>query len=233
MANSPAPGSQLADYFFVAGLHDNDLLATYQAAKQGRKTSNDDYYYEQQQRAIEKLDKNIKKKSICEQQREKEQDDFFDSNQEIVLSPTPLNEPNNKSGGGSSPLRNKDNNTKNRALPNKNLTLPVEFQQHAMMTHGSGHVRDSSFGILDHVQAVIDLFDKERDTARDTVIAVHDQHCLTERFDTSLKIDTTTTATQQEQQEQQQQQQQQQQRQRSASTHVSNQSNTRQSENGI
>ncbi|KAI8139770.1 AEX-3 domain-containing protein [Fennellomyces sp. T-0311] len=173
MANSPAPGSQLADYFFVAGLHDSDLLATYQAAKQGRKTTADDYYYERQQSALNDLDK---------------KNNMTDSNQELMESPAPVDEPNSATHSLSVV----------RPLPNKSITFPTELQ---IPSGGPArnHVRDSSFGVLDHVQAVIDLFDKERDTARDTVIALHDQHRLAEKYDNH----------------------QEQRRQRSASTHVS------------
>ncbi|KAI9495919.1 AEX-3 domain-containing protein [Zychaea mexicana] len=218
MSNSPAPGSQLADYFFVAGLHDDDLLATYQAAKQGRRITDDDYYYERQQTAVNDLDK-------------KNNSNNSDSNQVVEASPTPLDEPNNsksssggvnhhtphtsstslspRSDGGSSSSKNSTTTTTtstngngdnhHRALPTRTVTLPAELHSGK---NSSGRIRDSSFGVLDHVQAVIDHFDKERDTARDTVIAVHDQHRLAEKFDTH------------------QQDQEQQRRQRSSSTHV-------------
>ncbi|KAI9247713.1 AEX-3 domain-containing protein [Phascolomyces articulosus] len=210
MSNSPAPGSQLADYFFVAGLHDDDLLATYVAAKQGRKTSADDYYYERQQSALDSLDKKKSKKQ--------DEDPILDANQEVVTSPTPLDEPNNSRGATSSPRHSNHH----RVLPNKNVTLPVEFQNISLYSNGT-HVRDSTFGVFDHVQAVIDHFDKERDTARDTVIAVHDQLRLAEKFDTTKTAGDGV------------QEQDQQKRQRSASTHVSStmnsSSNTWQPEN--
>lgn len=105
MTSSPAPGSRLVDYFFIAGIKDHQILSTYHSTRDGRQ--DDDLYYHRQQIAIQ---------------------------------------------------------------PNNNSRPPNNLQ------------RDGSFGVLDHVQAVIDHFDKERDHARNTVIAVHDQECLAEKY---------------------------------------------------
>lgn len=105
MTSSPAPGSRLVDYFFIAGIKDHQILSTYHSTRDGRQ--DDELYYHRQQIAIQ---------------------------------------------------------------PNNNSRPPNNLQ------------RDGSFGVLDHVQAVIDHFDKERDHARNTVIAVHDQECLAEKY---------------------------------------------------
>lgn len=105
MTSSPAPGSRLVDYFFIAGIKDQQILSTYHSTRDGKQ--DDELYYHRQQIAIQ---------------------------------------------------------------PNDNNRTPNHLQ------------RDGSFGVLDHVQAVIDHFDKERDHARNTVIAVHDQECLAEKY---------------------------------------------------
>lgn len=105
MTSSPAPGSRLVDYFFIAGIKDHQILSTYHSTRDGRQ--DDELYYHRQQIAIQ---------------------------------------------------------------TNNNSRRPNSLQ------------RDGSFGVLDHVQAVIDHFDKERDHARNTVIAVHDQECLAEKY---------------------------------------------------
>ncbi|OAD78383.1 hypothetical protein PHYBLDRAFT_140478 [Phycomyces blakesleeanus NRRL 1555(-)] len=51
MAASLVPVTRLADYFFVAGLHDDKLISTYEDAKKGEPTGADDVYYDQQKQA--------------------------------------------------------------------------------------------------------------------------------------------------------------------------------------
>lgn len=117
---SNSGGQKLADYFFVAGVNDNDLLATYKAAKEGQQTTSDEFYYQRQNTAAAQvLDKDR-------------------------------------------PSDTNDNATK-------------KHQEDRAL-------RDATFGVLDHVQAVIDNFDKERDSIRDTVIAVLDQGELAEKY---------------------------------------------------
>ncbi|KAI8891244.1 hypothetical protein K501DRAFT_745 [Backusella circina FSU 941] len=107
--------SRVADYFFVAGVHDTHILPTYQQVKKqgGENLPNDSQYYQQQEQAV------------------------------------------------------------NGGIPQ---FMPLEEQ------------KDSSLlGVLDHVQNVIDHFDKERDTARDNVIAVHGKRSESERTMTLLR----------------------------------------------
>ncbi|KAI8377993.1 AEX-3 domain-containing protein [Radiomyces spectabilis] len=111
MATNLLSTSRLADYFFVCGLHDNHLLATYDAVKRGQITSADEYYYDQQRQAV-----------------------AVTSNE----APEPVN-----------------NRTTGKLLPQSSS-------------------KDSLAEVLDHVQSIIDIFDKERDSARDNVIAVHE-----------------------------------------------------------
>ncbi|KAI9019384.1 AEX-3 domain-containing protein [Phycomyces nitens] len=51
MATSLIPVTRLADYFFVAGLHDDKLISTYEDAKKGDPIGADDVYYDQQKQA--------------------------------------------------------------------------------------------------------------------------------------------------------------------------------------
>ncbi|KAI7866235.1 hypothetical protein BDF14DRAFT_1728679 [Spinellus fusiger] len=115
MANSFLPVSRIADYFFVAGLHDENIIPTYEATKRGQQTSEDIYYDQQKQAAATE----------------------------------PTQPPS------SSPSR--------LSYYQPSTMTPIIEQQVA---------EDSLCGVLDHVQAVIDTFGKERDSARD-VIAVH------------------------------------------------------------
>ncbi|KAF7726210.1 hypothetical protein EC973_009008 [Apophysomyces ossiformis] len=133
--------SRLADYFFVAGVHDDNILPTYEAAKGGSTSATDGFhYYHQQEQAA--------------------------SNGQCILSEL------SSSSAPSSPGDKIEGRKRGFSLP-KSL---------------SEYPRDSLHGVLDHVQAVIDNFDKERDTVRDTVIAVHDHNGLAEKFKASTQI---------------------------------------------
>ncbi|KAG0183459.1 hypothetical protein DFQ29_004403 [Apophysomyces sp. BC1021] len=122
------PASRLGDYFFVAGVHDDNILPTYEAAKRGPSATLDGLYYHQQEQAA--------------------------TNGQCVFSQSP-------------PSVDRAEGRK------RGLSLPKSLSEYP---------RDSLHGVLDHVQAVIDNFDKERDTVRDTVIAVHDHTYLAEKF---------------------------------------------------
>lgn len=137
MSNSSVPvASRLADYFFVAGLHDSYVMPAYESAKKYQRTGDSDIsYYQQQEQAVAS---NI---NLFEHKL-----DF-----EVVDS------------------------SKNGRRRGHSLSVSA--------TEPSGSLRStfpevatsaSLLGVLDHVQHVIDNFDKERDTARDNVIAVHE-----------------------------------------------------------
>lgn len=126
MTSSPAPGSRLADYFFVAGLGDSSVLETYEAVKQGRRQPTpaaDDYYYYQQQ-------------------------------QQRAATTTNDVQPSDRFNG------------------NRFTSVP----------EGLSNSSTAHDAMLEHVKAVIDSFDKERDSARDAVIALHDHNYLKEKY---------------------------------------------------
>lgn len=119
MSNSSSflPASRVADYFFVAGLDDANIIPTFENAKKYQQLSdNDNHYYQQQEMAINGT------KTTATRPRP----------QGVTSDPTFLK------------------------------SFPKEEASNSLL------------GVLDHVQTVIDNFDKERDMARDNVIAVHD-----------------------------------------------------------
>lgn len=116
-----APGTRLADYFFVAGVRDQDIIRTFEAVRNG--PISDDCYYQRQLDAAQRI------------------------------------------------------------LDNK----PKETEGRHKLTHaktGAPHLtrKDTTLGVLEHVRAVMDHFDKERDSARDTVIALHNESQLSEKY---------------------------------------------------
>lgn len=124
--------TRVADYFFVAGLHDSHLIPTFESAKKHQRIADNDVsYYQQQEQAVAGHDKYT----------------------ETVVSP-PQIDPSRRRGQSLS------------VLPTEPPTLRASFPEVATSA--------SLLGVLDHVQSVIDNFDKERDTARDNVIAVHE-----------------------------------------------------------
>lgn len=143
MSNTSAlPAARVADYFFVAGLHDSHLLPTFESAKKHRKTGdNDVFYYQQQEQAVA-------------------------NNGPLEYNSTMSESP--------------------PATHSENILLDSRRRGHSLSvgaTEPSSILRStipevatsaSLLGVLDHVQNVIDTFDKDRDTARDNVIAVHD-----------------------------------------------------------
>ncbi|CEP14755.1 hypothetical protein [Parasitella parasitica] len=142
MANSPAPASRVADYFFVAGLHDDHLLATFESAKKHQRTGDNDVsYYQQQEQAV--LGKPIMAESPPAL-------DTVESNMQASVG--------NRRRGYS-------------------IVEPPMLRS----TLSEAATSASLLGVLDHVQHVIDNFDKERDTARDNVIAVQSPHS-TEKY---------------------------------------------------
>lgn len=132
MSNSPAPASRVADYFFVAGLHDNHLIPTYESAKKYQRTGDNDVsYYQQQEQAVS-------------------------GNAAMAESPPPLD--------------TMESNL--RPVGNRRRCYTVAEPPMLRSTLSEAATSASLLGVLDHVQNVIDNFDKERDTARDNVIAV-------------------------------------------------------------
>lgn len=111
MTNHALPASRVADYFFVAGLHDEHIIPTFENARRHQQTSDSDIvYYQQQERALSNL--------------------------------------------------------------NSRPTLPPMISDPTFLKTIPKQESPSLLGVLDHVQNVIDNFDKERDLARDNVIAV-------------------------------------------------------------
>jgi hypothetical protein len=115
--------SRVADYFFVAGVHDTHILPTYEQVKKqgGENIKNDSQYYQQQEQAV---------------------------------------------NGAQS-------------------FMPLQTQETSLKEN---YTDTSLLGVLDHVQNVIDHFDKERDTARDNVIAVHDKYKRSESEKTITQL---------------------------------------------
>jgi hypothetical protein len=115
--------SRVADYFFVAGVHDTHILPTYEQVKKqgGENIKNDSQYYQQQEQAV---------------------------------------------NGAQS-------------------FMPLATQETSLKEN---YTDTSLSGVLDHVQNVIDHFDKERDTARDNVIAVHDKYKRSESEKTITQL---------------------------------------------
>lgn len=131
MSNSPAPASRVADYFFVAGLHDNHIISTFETAKKYQRTGDNDVsYYQQQEEAVS-----------------------GNTTEPSVLEPSPAI------------IETRPITTRKRGYT---VAEPPMLRKAL-----SDEVTSASLlGVLDHVQNVIDNFDKERDTARDNVIAV-------------------------------------------------------------
>lgn len=151
MSISPTSSSTVADYFFVTGLCDDDLLLTYQQVQKGFDQFNEvSYYLNQQTSAAEKL---------------------ADISTLHLDSPHPV-EPNNT---------NKNTNTtattttltKSQIRRKRGFSLPpISNNNNSNNTKTTIKCQDSLNDVLDHVQTVIDNFDKERDTARDNVISI-------------------------------------------------------------
>ncbi|KAG0978111.1 hypothetical protein G6F29_009558 [Rhizopus arrhizus] len=125
MSHSSVSASRVADYFFIAGLHDEHIVPTLENARKHQQLSdNDSVYYQQQERALNDLNR--------------------PRIQTVISDPTPL-----------------------ASFPDKE--------------------QNSLLGVLDHVQHVIDNFDKERDIARDNVIAVvHERYKRSESEKTGI-----------------------------------------------
>ncbi|KAI8370884.1 AEX-3 domain-containing protein [Choanephora cucurbitarum] len=137
MPNSSAPiASRVADYFFVAGLHDNQLIPAYEHAKTNSSIS-DASYYQQQEHAVA-------------------------NNGQLLLNyaeKRPHLEKINRRRG------------KSMIVKGSTATLDPPLLRSSLSDAATSA---SLLGVLDHVQNVIDNFDKERDSARDNVIAVQD-----------------------------------------------------------
>ena len=157
MANSTAlPAARVADYFFVAGLHDNHLLPAYESAKKYQRTGDNDVsYYQQQERAVAS--------------------NGLDQYTPVLTESPPAATVTN-------PLL--DSRRRGKSLS----VLPTESATLLRSTIPEVATSASLLGVLDHVQNVIDNFDKERDSARDNVIAVHDNPEKYKRSDSDKTI---------------------------------------------
>jgi hypothetical protein len=146
MPNSPAPASRVADYFFVAGLHDKHLIPTFETAKKYQRTGdNDASYYKQQEAAVAAAANH--------------------SDSEILSSSPPqIERPRSQQGHHHQQRR-------------RGYTVAEPTILRCALSEEATSA--SLLGVLDHVQHVIDNFDKERDTARDNVIAVQNPSDLT------------------------------------------------------
>lgn len=152
MSNSSAlPAARVADYFFVAGLHDNHLIPTFESAKKYQRTGDNDVsYYHQQEQAVA-------------------------NNGPSEFTSTLLESPPVTSASV------KENPLLASRRRGQSLSVgPTEPSSILRSTFPEVDTSASLLGVLDHVQNVIDNFDKERDTARDNVIAVHEPH--TEKY---------------------------------------------------
>lgn len=137
MSNSPVSvASRLADYFFVAGLHDSYVMPAYESAKKYQRTGDSDIsYYQQQEQAVAS------------------NGNLFEHKLEFEVV---------------------DNSKNGRRRGHSLSVSPTEPSGSLRSTFPEVATSASLLGVLDHVQHVIDNFDKERDTARDNVIAVHE-----------------------------------------------------------
>lgn len=126
--------TRVADYFFVAGLHDSHIIPTFDSAKKNQRIADNDVsYYQQQEAAVAGQFKQIE-------------------SQPQPQPPTVI-DPSRRRGQSLSVIPTE---------PSLRSTFPEVTTSASLL------------GVLDHVQSVIDNFDKERDTARDNVIAVHE-----------------------------------------------------------
>lgn len=145
-----APATRVADYFFVAGLHDNHIMPAFEYARKhnSKNTAESDVlYYQQQEEAIANIDNNV----------------------------------NNGDIPSVSELPPDSNNS---------MTMPFQprrrgYSVNHMSTMQSASLDSSKsaslLGVLDHVQHIIDHFDKERDSAREDVISVQDPATMNNR----------------------------------------------------
>ncbi|ORY98199.1 hypothetical protein BCR43DRAFT_437358 [Syncephalastrum racemosum] len=122
------PGTRLADYFFVAGVRDHDIIDTFETIRSGQLS--EDVYYQCQLDAAQRVSGNTQPKA---------------------------GRNHNKAG--------------RRHTLSHSKTVPSHLTR-----------KDTALGVLEHVRAVMDHFDKERDSARDTVIALHNESQLSEKY---------------------------------------------------
>ncbi|KAI7893814.1 AEX-3 domain-containing protein [Mucor mucedo] len=133
--------TRVADYFFVAGLHDSHIIPTFDSAKKHQRIADSDVSYYQQQEA-----------AVAGQHKQVEEE----------LPPQPQ-------------LQTQPPETTIDASRRRGQSLSVIPTESSLRsTFPEVATSASLLGVLDHVQSVIDNFDKERDTARDNVIAVHE-----------------------------------------------------------
>ncbi|CAO3592405.1 unnamed protein product [Absidia cylindrospora] len=140
MAISPTH-STVADYFFVTGLRDVDLLSTYNAVKNGQTTNNDAFYYNNQE--------------------------HYAASTVDVASTRPKTPPG--------PLTT---NSINSSLSSTHLgrkrgqSLPIYPTTSTTSESTNSTQFNSLTGVMDHVQAVVEQFDKERNVGKRSVIAL-------------------------------------------------------------
>ncbi|KAI9304028.1 AEX-3 domain-containing protein [Cunninghamella echinulata] len=155
MSISPTSPSMVADYFFVTGLCDDDLLLTYQQVQKGFDQFNEASYYLNQQTSAAEKTPDISTLQL-------------NSDTSYSSPPPPSTTTvtdNNNINTTTTTTTNNNTLSKSQTRRKRGFSLPPIISD----TLPS---KDSLNDVLDHVQTVIDNFDKERDTARDSVIAI-------------------------------------------------------------
>ncbi|KAI8085078.1 AEX-3 domain-containing protein [Halteromyces radiatus] len=142
MSISPAQQT-VADYFFVTGLRDIDLLTTYNSVKNGQTADNEAAYYNNQESSAAAT---LSIENV--------------TSERIKTPPTPMTRISTDTTEDPDILSNTHGRKRGQSLP----LLPS--------ITSSNQQEDSLTGMMDQVQAVIDHFGKERDYARGNVIAI-------------------------------------------------------------
>lgn len=152
--------STVADYFFVTGLRDVDLLSTYDSVKNGQDTDADATYYNNQENCAaatttpDAASPTVEHPPIVSKlPRTPPPTTVNNSDQQSTLAST------GRKRGQSLPVLPTTMNTNGN-----NIITSVST--------GTSAQPDSLTRVMDHVQAVIDHFDKERDVARGSVISI-------------------------------------------------------------
>ncbi|ORZ20288.1 AEX-3 domain-domain-containing protein [Absidia repens] len=140
MAISPTH-STVADYFFVTGLRDVDLLSTYDAVKNGQTMNNDAFYYNNQE--------------------------HYATSTVDLASTRPKSPP-----GPLMTTPNLDSSLSSTHLGRKRgQSLPI-YPTTSTTSESNSAQLNSLTGVMDHVQAVVEQFDKERNVGKRNVIAL-------------------------------------------------------------
>ncbi|KAI8335808.1 AEX-3 domain-containing protein [Chlamydoabsidia padenii] len=186
--------STVADYFFVTGLRDVDLLSTYNSVKNGQTTDADATYYNNQENsaAATTTSKTVSMTSST-----------------IDTTPSSSNLPRGPPPSTTSNTDNTDliNSTlapgglarkRGQSLPvlpttKNNNELVTSISTGTSLQQQQQQQPDSLTSVMDHVQAVIDNFDKERDVARGSVISIPTRPTLPQPHPPATSSPTTTS----------------------------------------